>query len=52
LTTTDQLILWAIWVYFGKFGNVYESHGNTATLKITCKEGIRKLRNFIEIYPI
>ena len=52
LTTSDQHILWAIWTYFGKHGKVRKTHNNTATLKITNKEGIRVLINFFDKYPI
>ncbi len=52
LTRSDQHILWAIWVFFGKFGNVYESHGNTATLTISCKKGIKIIIDFFDKYPI
>lgn len=52
LTRSDQHILWTIWVFFGKFGNVYETHGNTATLTISCKKGLKILIDFFDKYPI
>jgi len=52
LTTSDQHILYAIWVYFGKHGNVYASHNNTATLSIFSNKGIRVLIDFFDKYPI
>lgn len=51
-TTSDQHVLWALWVYFGKNGNVNSSMSNVAELRISNSDGIRLLILFFDQYPI